>query len=93
MKVTLDRQIVAVAKAHGATAMYSDDKDVRSFSEECLMEAYGFSDLKLSPKQTKLPYDKADEKPVPSLTKVQGSGDAPTEGKAEPPAKRITSFP
>jgi predicted nucleic acid-binding protein len=78
MKVTFDRQIVTVAKAHGATTMYSDDKDVRTFSEECGMEAFGFADLKLSPKQEKLPYDKA-EKPIAGPAKVQGSSSGPTE--------------
>jgi hypothetical protein len=77
MKVTLDRQIVAVAKVHGATAMYSDDKDVRSFSEECVMEAYGFADLKLSPKQEKLAFDKVEQKLPDSAAKTQeGDGGA-----------------
>jgi predicted nucleic acid-binding protein len=80
MKVTFDRQIVAVAKAHGATEMYSDDKEVRDFSEECGIEAYGFADLKLSPKQGKLPYDKADQS-VPGTTKVHGSNGESTQGQ------------
>ena len=80
-KVTFDRQIVATAKAHGATEMYSDDKEVRDFSEECGMDTYGFADLKLSPKQGKLPYDKT-EQSVTSATKIQGSGDEPSEGQA-----------
>ncbi len=81
MKVTFDRQIVAVAKAHGASEMYSDDQEVRSFSEECGMEAYGFADLKLSPKQGKLPYEKA-EHSVSISSKTQGGNSEPTEGQA-----------
>ncbi|MGO9269740.1 MAG: PIN domain-containing protein [Terriglobia bacterium] len=53
-KITLDRQIVATAKAHSATEMYSDDKELRSFAQESGLDAFGFSDLKVSPKQTKL---------------------------------------
>jgi hypothetical protein len=81
MKVTFDRQIVAVAKAHGATEMCSDDKEVRDFSEECGMEAYGFADLKLSPKQGKSAYDKAEHQSVPSTSKIQGSSGEPTQGQ------------
>jgi predicted nucleic acid-binding protein len=79
MKVTFDRQIVAVARAHGATEMYSDDKEVRAFAAECGMEAFGFSDLKLSPKQEKLPYDQAEQKSVASPAKVQGRSSGPTD--------------
>jgi len=82
IKVTFDRQIVAVAKAHGASEMYSDDKEVIAFSKECGMEAYGFADLKVSPKQEKLPYDKAEQGSVPGSSKVQASSGGPTEGQA-----------
>ena len=81
MKVTFDRQIVAVAKAHGASQMYSDDTEVRKFSEECGLEAYGFADLKLAPKQTKFTYEKSKES-VSGSTEVQGSGSGPAEGQA-----------
>jgi predicted nucleic acid-binding protein len=79
MKVTFDRQIVAVARAHGATEMYSDDREVRAFSAECGMEAFGFSDLKLSPKQKNLPYDQAEQKSVANPAKIQGSSSGPAE--------------
>ncbi len=80
-KVTFDRQIVAVARAHGATEMYSDDRNVRDFAEECGMEAFGFSNLKLSPKQEKLPYDKAEQKPISGPTKTQATSSGSTEGQ------------
>lgn len=73
IKVTFDRQIVAVARAHGATEIYSDDKNVRDFAEECNMNAFGFSSLRLFPKQEKLPYDKAEQKPVVDASEVQES--------------------
>ena len=82
-KITFDRQIVAVAKAHGATRIYSDDKDVRSFSEECGLEAFGLADLKLAPKQQKLPYEKTEktEESVSGSADVQGSSGGHSEGK------------
>lgn len=82
MKITFDRQIVAVAKAHGATQMYSDDKEVRDFSDECGLEAYTFTDLKLSPKQQKLPYDKKEEQSVSSSAEVSGGRSGSSEGQA-----------
>lgn len=87
MKVSFDRQIVAIAKAHGATEMYSDDRQVREFAKECGMEAFGFSDLKLSPKQRKLPYDKAEEQAVTSSIEVQRSGRGPIKGQGRAGAK------
>jgi len=82
IKVTFDRQIVAIAKAHGATEMYSDDKNVRDFAEECGIEAFGFADLKSSPKQEKLPYDQIEQKPISGPTKVQGGSGGPVEDQS-----------
>lgn len=81
-KVTFDRQIVAVSRAHGATEMYSDDKNVKDFAKECGMDAFGFHDLKLSPKQEKFEYDKAEQKSVSSSTEVQRSSGRSTEDQA-----------
>lgn len=85
-KVTFDRQIVATAKAHGASEMYSDDEEVRNFSEECGMAAYGFADLKLTPKQGKLDYE-ANRSITGSAKIPGGSGEAP-EGKTTSEAKK-----
>lgn len=82
MKITFDRQIVAVAKAHGATVMYSDDKEVRDFSEECGLEAYTFASLNLSPKQQKLNYEKKEEQSVSSSGESSGSSSGPSETQA-----------
>jgi hypothetical protein len=54
-KVKFDRQIVAIAKTQGATAVYSDDGQVASFAIECGMEAYKLSDIVNPPKQERLP--------------------------------------
>jgi predicted nucleic acid-binding protein len=80
-KITFDRQIVAVAKAHGASEMYSADKQVVDCSRECGLEAFNFGDLKLTPRQEKFKYG-AEQKSVAGPTKVQGSGSGPTEGQA-----------
>lgn len=48
-KIKFDRQIVAIATVEGATAVYSDDSDVRGYAAEAGMEAYQLSDLPLPP--------------------------------------------
>ena len=54
-KVKFDRQIVAIAKIQGASAVYSDDEQVREFAIECGMDAYGLADVSIPSKQPKLP--------------------------------------
>ncbi len=44
-KIKFDRQIAAVAVVEGATAIYSDDSDVRDYAVEAGLKAYGLSDL------------------------------------------------
>ena len=39
-KIKFDRQIAAIAVVEGATAIYSDDSDVRGYAREAGMEAY-----------------------------------------------------
>jgi hypothetical protein len=46
------------------------------------MDAYGFADLKSSPKQEKLPYDQRDRKAIAGPAKVQGSRIGPIEDQA-----------
>ncbi|MGH7084528.1 MAG: type II toxin-antitoxin system VapC family toxin, partial [Acetobacteraceae bacterium] len=48
-KIKFDRQIAAIATVEGATAVYSDDSDVRGYAVEAGMEAYQLSDLPLPP--------------------------------------------
>lgn len=54
-KIKFDRQIVAIAKVQGASAVYSDDDQVRRFARECGMEGYGLSEVRVPVKQSKLP--------------------------------------
>jgi predicted nucleic acid-binding protein len=67
-KVKFDHQIVAIAKVQGAKALYSDDKQLRSFARECGMEAYGLADLAVPMKQGHLQLESTDDQqmlPVP----------------------------
>lgn len=56
-KIKFDRQIAAVAVVEGATAVYSDDSDVRNYALEAGLKAYGLADLPEPPQdpQTALP--------------------------------------
>ncbi|PZR81526.1 MAG: hypothetical protein DLM68_17670 [Hyphomicrobiales bacterium] len=58
-KIKFDRQIAAVAAVEGATAVYSDDSDLREYAREAGMDAYQLSDLPLPPEdpQKALPFD------------------------------------
>ena len=47
-KIKYDRQIVAVAKVSRATAIYSDDADIRSIAAEDDIHVIGLGDLPLS---------------------------------------------
>ena len=53
-KIKFDQQIVAIAEVQGAKAIYSDDKSLRGFAEECGMESYSLSDIPIPAKQEKL---------------------------------------
>jgi predicted nucleic acid-binding protein len=53
-KVKFDHQIVAIAKVQGAAVVYSDDKQLRAFAEECGMRAIGLADVPVPMKQLEL---------------------------------------
>jgi hypothetical protein len=61
-KIKFDRQIVAIAKVEGATAVYSDDDDVCGYAREAGMQAFKLADLPLPPAnpQGNLPLDPPD---------------------------------
>jgi predicted nucleic acid-binding protein len=48
-KVKYDRQIVAIAKACGATTICSDDSDIRTLAKEAKVEVVRLADLPLPP--------------------------------------------
>lgn len=50
-KIKFDRQIVAIAAAEGATAVYSDDADVVAYAQEAGMQGVRLADLELPPEE------------------------------------------
>jgi len=48
-KIKFDRQIVAIAKAEDAHAVYSDDADVHGYAKHAGLDAYRTADLDLPP--------------------------------------------
>ena len=44
-KIRFDRQIIAIAKVHGATAIYSDDENLISFAEQQAIACVRVRDL------------------------------------------------
>jgi hypothetical protein len=69
-KVKVDRQIVAIGKAHGVSCIYSDDEDVVKLGRDCGIQVLGLLDLPLPPAvQTEL-----FEKPAALPNVAPGSG-------------------
>ena len=62
-KIKFDRQIVAIAKAEGAQAVYSDDADVHSYAKHAGLDAYRTADLDLPPEdpQQSLDFDPTEQ--------------------------------
>ncbi len=48
-KVKFDRQIIAIAKAEGASTVYSDDSDVVTYAHRAGLKAYRTADLDRPP--------------------------------------------
>jgi predicted nucleic acid-binding protein len=64
-KVKFDRQIVAIAKVAGATAIYSDDRQLRTFAEQQGLRVIGLADLPVpeTARQPQLPLPAPSENP------------------------------
>jgi hypothetical protein len=60
-KVKYDRQIVAIAKVHGATMIYSDDSDVAILGKQAGLQVIAFSELPLPPEDPQADMFKEDE--------------------------------
>lgn len=58
-KVKYDRQIIAIAKVHRATIIYSDDKHIRTHAEAADIQVVGIADLPIPQenKQRKLDFN------------------------------------
>ncbi|WP_194406053.1 PIN domain-containing protein [Bradyrhizobium sp. CCBAU 53351] len=55
-KVKFDRQIVAIAKVHGATEIYSDDDDVVALGEQAKIKVIRLAALPLPPEKDQLDF-------------------------------------
>jgi hypothetical protein len=76
-KVTLDRQIVAIAKVAGASTMYTEDKDMRKVAEAIGMKVRSVSDLPL-------PYQvKTGETLFDRLDQDESKSEVPNEKEGE----------
>lgn len=49
-----DRQIVAIAKVHGATTIYSDDGDISALAKRAKINVISLADLPLPPQKAQL---------------------------------------
>jgi hypothetical protein len=55
-KIKFDRQIVAIAKVHNATTIYSDDDDMRAIATRAKMKVIGLAELPLPPEHAQLSF-------------------------------------
>lgn len=53
-KVKYDRQIVAIAKVNGATAIYSDDGDIKALGKQVKINVISLAELSLPPQDAQL---------------------------------------
>ena len=53
-KVKFDRQIVAIAKVHAVTTIYSDDGDIRTLGERARIKVISVADLPLPPQKAQM---------------------------------------
>ena len=62
-KIKYDRQIVAIARVNQASAIYSDDRDIRSIAAQADISVIGLADLQLPPEaaQHELPLIRSSE--------------------------------
>lgn len=82
-KVKFDRQIIAIARVKQATAIYSDDRDVRTIASRLNMPVIGIGEMPLPAEtaQGNLPFDAslAEGSSEPSLEEIEEARDAENE--------------
>jgi predicted nucleic acid-binding protein len=66
-KVKFDRQIVAIAKVAGATAIYSDDGDIKTLGKESKIDVIAIADLPLPPQDAQIDLFKNEVQPGNNL--------------------------
>ena len=88
-KVKFDRQIVAIARVHGASVIYSDDSHIAAHGKDCGVQVLALADLDLPPAQQMIieevfGADEGDKNQAiePKPADVSGSGDGHPEGQA-----------
>jgi hypothetical protein len=84
-KVKFDRQIIAIARVHQASAIYSDDGRLRNAAGVIGLAAFGIGDLELPPEkaQHELPFEKATEAfDEPTLEEIEEARNAEQPGAA-----------
>ena len=86
-KIKFDRQIVAIAKTQGASAVYSDDAQLRQFARECGMDAYGLAEITYHP--SNLSYQ--EWRAVRTMTPRKISRTKLSNPKLKPPKKKRTA--
>ena len=67
-KVKFDRQIVAIAKVHGATEIYSDDEDIAALGQHAKIKVIRLSDLPLPPDKDQLDFQLEPAAPTTEAT-------------------------
>jgi predicted nucleic acid-binding protein len=65
-KVKYDRQIVAIAKVHGATTIYSDDEHIGTLGKRAKINVTGLADLTLPPQKAQLDWLEQNTEELPA---------------------------
>jgi predicted nucleic acid-binding protein len=88
-KVKFDRQIVAIARVHGASVIYSDDPHIAAHGKDCGVQVLALADLDLPPAQQLIIEEvlgadegAKNEAIEPKPADVSGSGGGHPEGQA-----------
>lgn len=88
-KVKFDRQIVAIARVHRASVVYSNDADIAAHGRDCGLTVLGLADLPLPPSKQLNLLDSLgngagdrDERTQPGSPQVPGSEGEPSAGEA-----------
>ena len=86
-KVKFDRQIVAIARVHSVSVIYSDDPHIAAHGKDCGVPVVGSADLPLPPAQQRtieemLSEQEAVESAKSAPTQLSGGGDGHPEGEA-----------
>ena len=83
-KLKYDRQIVAIAKLKGATAIYSDDEDVAKLGHLAGIPVIRFADLDLPPEDPQLVISFEDTENVETGDEEEPEPEDETEDEEEP---------